>query len=357
MIFTFLLPRAINYYRVVKTAIRTRPTPRPLPQKTSQGLNALFISICVFLYFSLPLTGKLEYHNIFVTTQSRLTVPTDALFTRLALLREQGILTPIDEALRSKLTSPTLRQLYLRFGPSTLLNCTFCHSDDEFSYLLYHLPLNVLLPHLFHVLCLGLATSESVAGFEASRWRSRALLGGMAVALLDVAVTCTYNPIVDSKTPGPVGLFWLASTLRYLSLCIFDAGLAFLIYASATGRFLLFSAPAIADPEVTRRRTEELLTQANVSLQMTQTNLRAYSIARNATVRNPALKATDDEYWRTVVAMEGIQDDSIFDDEEVQAAISQAYGSGTVSVAQIRKDADAFVNATTRGLDITSAER
>jgi len=207
------------------------------------------------------------------------------------------------------------------------------------------------------MLCLGLATSESVAGFEASRWRSRALLGGLALAVLDIAATCTYDPIVDSKTPGPIGIFWLASTLRYVILCIFDAALAFLIYASATGRFLLFSAPAIADPEVTRRRTEELLTQANVSLQMTQTNLRAYSIARNATVRNPALKATDDEYWRTVVAMEGIQDDSVFDEEEVQAAISQAYGSGTVSVVQIRKDADAFVNATTRGLDMTSTTR
>jgi hypothetical protein len=107
MIFTFILPKAISYYRVVKTAIRTRPPPRPLPKKTGQGLNALFASICVFFYLSLPLRGSFEDHNVFVITQSRLTMPTDALFSRLAMLRDHGVLTSVDEALRSKLTSPT----------------------------------------------------------------------------------------------------------------------------------------------------------------------------------------------------------------------------------------------------------
>ncbi len=106
LLFTFVLPRAISYYRVVKTAVRTKPPPRPLPTKTAQGLNALFVSICVFLLVSLPWRGRLEDHNVFVVTQSRLSLATDTLFTRLALMRENGILTPADEALRSKLTSP-----------------------------------------------------------------------------------------------------------------------------------------------------------------------------------------------------------------------------------------------------------
>jgi hypothetical protein len=218
--------------------------------------------------------------------------------------------------------------------------------------------MNVLLPHLFHIFCLGLATSESISGFEPSRWRAQVLLCALALASVDIAITTTYSPIISSNTPAPAGIFWMASTLRYLCLCVFDAATAFLIYASATGRFLLFSAPAnAADPELARRRTEELLTKANLSLQLTQTSLRAYSIARNATVRNPILKAGDDEYWRSVVSVEGTQgygDQSVLEDEEVQAAISRAYGSGSMNVEQMRREADAFVNTVTRGLDSTT---
>ncbi|EXJ84873.1 hypothetical protein A1O3_05548 [Capronia epimyces CBS 606.96] len=353
LLFTFVLPRAINYYRIVKTTIRTRPLPRALPEKTSRGLNVLFASICVFLYASLPsFKGDLTKHNIFVVTQSRLSAATDTLFARLALFREHGVLTATDDALRSKLGSQALRQSYLRFGPQTLLDCTFCHPDDDFSFLLYYLPTNVLLSHLFHILCLGLATSEPIAGFEASRWRTRALLGGIALAGLDFAIASMYAPIVDQGTPAPAGTFWIAATLRPLALCVFDAIVAFLIYASTTHRFLLFNPDSATDPELTRRRTEELLITANIALQMTQTNLRAYSIARNAVVRSPQLKAADDEYWRRVVAMEGIDgDESLFEDEEVQAAVSRAYGRGAVNVAAMRKDAEMFVQHATRGLN------
>lgn len=85
---------------------------------------------------------------------------------------------------------------------------------------------------------------------------------------------------------------------------------------------------------------------------MTQTNLRAYNIARNAVVRNESLKAADDEYWRTVVAVEGDQgDESVFDDDEVQAAVSRAYGNGSFDVAAMRKEAELFVRNATKGLD------
>ncbi len=183
------------------------------------------------------------------------------------------------------------------------------------------------------------------------------MLCALALASVDIAITTTYSPIVNPNTPAPAGIFWLSSTLRYLCLCLFDAATAFLIYASATGRFLLFSAPANADPELARRRTEELLTKANLSLQLTQTSLRAYSIARNATVRNPTLKAGDDEYWTRVVSVEGTQgygDQSLLEDEEVQAAISRAYGSGSMNVEQMRREADVFVNNVTRGHNSTT---
>ncbi|RVX67644.1 hypothetical protein B0A52_08173 [Exophiala mesophila] len=352
LLFTFVLPRAINYYRVVKTAIRTRPPSRPLPQQTSHGLNVLFASICISIYLSLPLLGKIEDHNVFVVTQSHFSQPTEILFQRLALMRDHGILTPIDEELKSKLTTQSLRQLYLRFGPSTLLNCTFCHPNDAFTYLLYHLPTNILLPHLLHILALGVATSESVSGVEAHHWRRLSLIGAVILFSLDIWQAVTYTPVTAPMTPSPAGTFWLASTLRYLSFSFFDGLVAFLIYASATGRFLLFSAPSSADPTLAKRRTEELLTKMNLALQMTSNNLRAFSVVRNAVVRDSSLKAVDDEYWRTVVAIESdaATDESLFEDEEVQAALAKVYGTGKVDVQTMRREADAFVRNVTKGL-------
>lgn len=241
--------------------------------------------------------------------------------------------------------------MYLAFGPSTLLNCTFCHPDDTTSYLLYHLPTNVLGPHLLHILLVGIATSEAVSGIEAHHWRGRALVGSLTLFALDAYLTSAYHPLVNTSTPAPAGTFWLAATLRYLTLCAFDAAVAFLIYAAATRRFLLFSAPSSADPELARRRQEEMLTQANVALQMASTNLRAYSVARNAVLRNDVLKAADDEYWRAVVAFEGSEgDDSLLEDDEVKAALAAAYGTGKIDVQTMRRETEAFVANVTKGL-------
>lgn len=176
-------------------------------------------------------------------------------------------------------------------------------------------------------------------------------MGSLILFGIDVYLTSSYYPAVNPSMPAPAGTFWLAASLRYVTLCAFDAAVAFLIYASATRRFLLFSAPSSADPELARRRRDEMLTQANVSLQMASTNLRAYSVARNAVLRNNALKATDDDYWRDVVAFEGSEgDESLFEDEEVQAALAAAYGTGKIDVPTMRRETEAFVANVTKGL-------
>lgn len=100
---TFLVPRGISYYRGIKIAIKTRPPPRPLPAKTSRGLNILFLSVCLFFFMSLPSHSPSYQPNIFELTKSRFHIPTDALFTRLAMVRP---LTSSDEALREKITTP-----------------------------------------------------------------------------------------------------------------------------------------------------------------------------------------------------------------------------------------------------------
>jgi hypothetical protein len=263
-------------------------------------------------------------------------------------LRSIGLRYFADYAYRS-------RQLYLRFGPSTFLNCSFCHPDDPSSYLLYHLPVHVLLPHLAHLVLLGLATSEPLAGLEASWWRNRFALGALALAMGDVYMMTNFTPTIDANMPSPTGMFWTARTIRPLAICILDTVMAVLIYASATNRFVFFPSPTDSDPELARRKQEQMLAQTNVALQMAQTKLRAFSVARNATVRDQHLKAADDEYWRAVVAMEGPAGTAgVWEDEEVHAAIARLYGDGAFDAAQMGREAEAFVLNITRGLEDNS---
>jgi hypothetical protein len=231
------------------------------------------------------------------------------------------------------------------------LNCSFCHPDDVSSYLLYHVPVNVILPHLAHLVLLGLATSEPLAGPEAGWWRNRCSLAALALAIVDVYMTTSYTPAIDANMPAPAGMFWTARMIRLLAICILDGIIALLIYASATNRFV-FTSPTDSDPELMRKKQEQMLAQTNVALQMAQTKLHAFTVARNATVRDQDLKAADDEYWRAVVAMEGPSGTgSVWEDEEVQAAIARSYGEGAFDVAQVGKEAEAFVSNITRGLE------
>ena len=74
-------------------------------------------------------------------------------------------------------------------------------------------------------------------------------------------------------------------------------------------------------------------------------------MARNASVREPRLKAADDEYWRAVVSMEGpAGGEGVWEDEEVQTALARSYGSG-MDVVRITREADAFVTNITQGLE------
>jgi hypothetical protein len=169
--------------------------------------------------------------------------------------------------------------------------------------------------------------------------------------VVDIYLTSNFTPVIDANMPSPTGMFWTARTIRPLAICILDTVVALLIYASATNRFVFFPSPTESDPELTRRNQEQMLGQTNIALQMAQTKLCAFSVARNATVRDSALKAADDEYWRAVVAMEGPPGTGgVWEDEEVQAAIARAYGDGTFDVARMGREAEAFVSNIIEGL-------
>jgi hypothetical protein len=96
-----------------------------------------------FLVKSLP---ALSPENLFTRTESRLQIPTDVLFNRVAALRPDNRLTRSDEVLRTKFVNLESRLLYLQYGPDALANCPFCASDDPRTYLWYAVPA-IVAPH------------------------------------------------------------------------------------------------------------------------------------------------------------------------------------------------------------------
>ena len=105
LLFTIVLPRAYGYFNALKTAYRTRPPPTPLPPRVNRTLNILFCSILFFLVQSFPRGSDRDIHNVFSTIITRLGVPTDVLFARLAMMRPSTMLTAMDDALRQALVT------------------------------------------------------------------------------------------------------------------------------------------------------------------------------------------------------------------------------------------------------------
>ncbi|CRG85472.1 hypothetical protein PISL3812_02528 [Talaromyces islandicus] len=351
-----LLPRAINFYRVFRVQLAHRPPPRQIPSQASRALNVLFAAIVVFLTLSVPINPHAPAPNIFSQTGSRITTPTDVIFARLARFRPEQTLTDYDKLLRSALTSTAARKIYLRYGPDALLSCQFCGLDESssaVSYLLYYLPWNSVVPHLLHLLILGLVTSAPFAGADAARWRNWFTAGGLMLAGLDFYVMGAYDPLaaasaaVRAGQQPPSSLFHAMSFVRPLVFALFDSVCAGLVYVSATHRFF-FSPPSQAD------QINQLVTKATEALATVNRQLHGVSVARNAVVRDKTLKARDDWYWRTAVAMEGeagSSGGSVWEDEEVVRAMSRAMSGQGVDMAQLGVSAGEYVGDITRGLD------
>ncbi|KAJ9354232.1 hypothetical protein DTO027B9_4858 [Paecilomyces variotii] len=361
-----IIPRAINLYRGLRISLSQagRIPPRPLSPLATRALNVLFFAIVLFLLLSLPINPHAPAANIFSLTRSRLNTPTEVIFTRLARHRADNVLTEEDTLLRSKLTSMAARKAYLRFGAEPLINCQFCSPGSLQSYLLYYLPFNVLVPHLFHMLIVGLVTSAPFAGQEAARWRNTFTLAGLALAAVDLYIMATYDPVQSASTAvkfgqaPPSALYYRMALGRPLAFTILDAVYAALIYVSATGR-LFFSPPSQAD------QIDQIVSTATSSLTSASSKLHALSVTRNAVVRQKVLKDRDDEYWRAVVAMEGSggnadgNSGSIWEEEEVVKAMSRAMNGqarGGIDLSRLGVQAGEYVDEVTAGLENDAVE-
>lgn len=261
--------------------------------------------------------------------------------------------------------------IYLTYGPSTLLDCSFCHPSQPQTYTLYSLPTTVFLPHLIHLIVLGIATSAALTSPLTATVRMRIVIPALLLLAIDIYLNTlfAFDPaLVSTRSPSPTSLFALLRTVRPLSICLLDVLFALYLWTTNTGRFIFF--PFLSDPNAANNasidslqvQTQELVRNSGVALQTVQAKLRAYSVARNTVNRDANLKAVEDRYWREVARREAglaideggaaaADNDEIYQDEEVQAAIARVYGQGGVDVPRARREASAFVDGVTQGLE------
>lgn len=331
-----LLPKLISYYRTVRTQSRTSQIPiRATPKHVRNCLSILFVFAVLALISSLP---TLYPENIFTVTSSRIQTPNDVLFTRLAAVRPQGFTTDLDETLRPRLASVDARCLYLTYGPDTLAHCPFCTSDEARSYFYYALPA-LLLPHLLHLLVLGLATSSTVSGYEGNRWRTQAAIVGVVLALADCYIIGARDWKANARAVRAEDLdyfYWRMRTVRGRIMALVDAGFAGFLWATSTNRlFAIPPAPA-----------ERIEGVAKV-LENVRGRLSAVGIVRNAVVRDEALRRKTDSYWQK----EGEVMGEVMDEREVVEGVRAALESGRVSVQKLEEEARLYAEGISVGFE------
>jgi hypothetical protein len=274
-------------------------------------LNMLFLSAVVCLGLSL---SRFAPENIFLQTKSNIRTETSVLFARLKHLRP---LTDEDNALRTKFNwSIRNKLLYLAYGPDTLMNCVWCTTadgSDQQNYFLYAFP-KIVTPHMFQIAVLGLATS-SLIGSEGSRFRTHVTIAGILMMVVELWYMGTYDISLNKRAvffQDMDSAYWRVRFLRYITFALVDMGLAFVLWATSTNRWLAKSVSIAERIETTTRTAEE-----------TFNKMRALALLTNSVNRDPALRGVREEYWRTEgqVTAEVVQDEAVT--EQINAAISK----------------------------------
>ena len=300
----------------------------PLPANVSRALVVLIAVVAGFLVKSLPVFAP---ENIFQVTQSRLQIPVDVLFTRLASLRPDAVLTASDAALRAKFVNLESRLLYLQFGPSVLADCVFCSSEDPRSYFYYALP-DLLSPHLWNLVVVVFATSASLSGRAGSSWRTTATLAAVSIALLDTYLVNQYNYQANSRALRLGDLdcfFWSARAYRCVALAALDAVLGALMYLTGTNR-------AFAIPPTGAERVETAVR----ALGGVKSKLNAVGVVKNTALRDEELRGRNQLYWAHEVRVMR----EAMEEREVIEGVNDAL-ENRINMAGVVKDAEAYAEA------------
>lgn len=325
-----LLPKALAFYRSVRAAPRIHGLkPRPLPPSTFRAILALSILAAVFLLRTLPFLAP---ENVFKATQSRLQIPADVLFTRLATLRPGGELTPADLALRAKFASLESRLLYLQFGPDVVAGCPFCGPDDPRAYLYYAAPA-LLAPHLLNLFAVAACTSRLLAGgAAAAKWRAPATLAAVGLAIADAYVVASYNHSANARALrlGELDFFfWTARAWRYAGIAALDALLAAALYLSGTQR-------AFVSPPGPAERVEGVVR----ALGAVKGKVNAAGVIKNTVLRDEELRGRGNAYWGHEVRLMR----EMMEEREVIEGVKDAL-ENRIDIRSIEKDAEAYAKA------------
>jgi hypothetical protein len=319
-----LLPKAIAYYRSIRTASFSGKSIRPIPPNVNRALTILFIVALISIVSTSPIFSP---ENIFAVTQSRIQIPTDVLFTRLQPLRPQG-LTDFDNTLRQKLLSLESRLLYFQYGPDAIANCLFCNAEDPKSYLYYSLT-SVLIPHLFNLCVLGLVTSGLFVGPEGAIWRTSATIGAVVLAAAEIWILSTYNHQGNSRTTrieDVDAFFWKIRIYRGVAIAALDAVIGWVMYLSSTNRAFVTPLSAPERIEGTLRHLESARSKMN-----------ATGVMRNTTARDTGLRARTQAYWVDEGRMMG----EYMEDREVVEGVNNAL-ENRINIETISRDAAAY---------------
>lgn len=306
----FVLPRIVDWFNVARATSRSVPI-RPTPPRVQNSLNLLFVAAIACFTLSL---SRFAPENILLATQSHIRTETSVLFARLRHLRP---LSEVDNALRSKFEVNGRNKLYyLVYGPDTLLNCVWCATadgNDTNNYFLYSLP-KIVMPHIFQLAVLGLATS-SLVGAEGSRFRTHATIMGLASLIVEIWFMATYDVTVNKRAKFVQdidSIHWRVRFLRYIIFAVQDIGMAFVLWATSTNRWLAKPVSIAEQLETATRVSEETLNK-----------MRALGLITNSINRDPALRGLREEYWRTEghVMSETMQEEAVM--EQINTAISK----------------------------------
>ncbi|KAK3345444.1 hypothetical protein B0H65DRAFT_206440 [Neurospora tetraspora] len=326
-----LLPKAITLYRNLRRGraahgLKIRPVPAPVRR-------ALLLLLSLSLvYLALALVPFYSPENIFRLTQSRLQIPVDVLFTRLASLRPPSI---SDNALRHKFVNLESRLLYLQFGPDVLASCPFCSSDDPKSYLYYALP-KIVAPHLFNLGLIALVTSSSsffgTGSRDGYKWRYPATIASLCIGFADVYTVSSYNHQSNARALrlNEIDFFyWRQRSLRYLLLVVLNTLLASLLYLSSTNRLF-------ASPPSPAERVETVVRQ----LQQVKGKINAAGVMQNTISRDDELRARSNAYWHHEVRLMG----EVMEERDVVEGVRDALRERIV-VENVERDAETYVRS------------
>lgn len=321
-----LLPRAISYYRSVRSTTRLRGLAiQPVSRRARAALALLFVVAAACLALTLPVCAP---ENLFLRTQSRLQIPVDVLFHRVAALRPGNALLPGDEALRARFINLESRLLYFQFGPAVLADCPFCNADEPRSYFYYALPA-VLWPHLANLVVIALVTSPSWTDRHGAQWRVLATIAAAVVAGLEVYLVSSYNYQVNARALrlGDIdSFFWSMRNYRLVALATLDALLGWLLYLSSTNR-------AFVQPPSPAERVETV----NRALMAVKSKLSAVGIVKNTALRDEHLRSRSQAYWVHEVRLMH----EVMEEREVVEGVNDALSS-RINMQNVLRDAESY---------------